>query len=278
MALPASALLVADPTCKQDPRCAGESCCARLAVPGGQYDDKKAGLISVRGFHLDKYELTVGRVKAWVAAGMPVPHADSLLGHDSAGRPVRWGATWRATSKEKLRGWERYDTWRVGKDDLPKNFIDWYTAAAVCSFAGGRLPTDAEWRYVAVGGDEDRPFPWGNEPQTPERAVYNCMGDGDKSCSLADVVAVGSKPLGVGRWGHHDLAGSMFEWTLDAGGTDGTVARGGGFCYIGGQDRRSTEVKAFENVRRDKPHTVSHMVGARCAYDLEPTSSATASR
>lgn len=258
---------IIDPTCIADPQCQGESCCTRILIPGGTYSDKAAGEVRVRDFYLDKYELTVGRVRAWADAGRPVPSDGTPLGHDAAGREVRWKGTWSAMTEDALQGWARYDTWRGGQVDLPKNFIDWYTSAAVCAFAGGRLPDDAEWHYAAVGGDENRPFPWGREEQTPERAVYNCMGDGNQSCSLKDILPVGSRPLGAGRWGNMDLVGSMFEWTMDGGGGEGTVARGGGFCYIGGQDRRVRAAATTDNTRRDPPNTVSHMVGARCAFD-----------
>ncbi len=257
-----------DPSCVTTTACGGESCCEKTLVPGGRYLDKQAGMVEVKSFFFDKYELTVSRVQEWVRKGRPTPSEGATLGVDSRGNPVRWNSSWSVQNEKSLIGWARYDTWRVGSANLPKNFIDWYTGAAVCHFAGGRLPTDAEWRYAAVGGEEGRPYPWGNEPQTPERAVYNCSGDGNQSCSLADVLPVGSRPSGVSRWGQLDLAGSMFEWTMDAGGTDQVVSRGGGFCYIGGMDRRAKQVAATENVRHDTPSTTSHMVGARCAFDL----------
>lgn len=257
-----------DPTCSSDHLCNGESCCTKLDIPGGSYLDKKAGKVDVGAFRLDKYELTVGRVRAWLEAGRPVPADGAVIGADSTGKPVTWSGAWRVQKAEQLQGWERYDTWSAGDPSLPKNFIDWYTSAAVCAHAGGRLPTDAEWRYAAVGGEENRPFPWGADAETPDRAVFNCSGDGDPSCSLADILPVGSRPLGAGRWGHLDLAGSMFEWTLDAGGSKDAVSRGGGFCYIGGVDRRAKKTETSVNVRRDAPSTTSHMVGARCAFDV----------
>lgn len=41
------------------------------------------------------------------------------------------------------------------------------------------------------------------------------MGDGTAGCAVTDLVAVGSKPAGDGRWGQSDLAGNVYEWTLD---------------------------------------------------------------
>jgi formylglycine-generating enzyme required for sulfatase activity len=43
------------------------------------------------------------------------------------------------------------------------------------------------------------------------------MGDGSAStsCVLADLLPVGSKPSGAGKYNQLDLAGSVSEWTLD---------------------------------------------------------------
>jgi hypothetical protein len=52
---------------------------------------------------------------------------------------------------------------------------------------------------------------------TADYAVYNCLGDGSapELCDTADILPVGSKSVGVRRYGHQDLIGSVFEWTLD---------------------------------------------------------------
>src|SRR5690606_8357600 len=47
------------------------------------------------------------------------------------------------------------------------------------------------------------------------RALYFCLGNGTPSCVIADLLPVGSRPAGAGRWRHEDLAGSVHEWTLD---------------------------------------------------------------
>ena len=62
--------------------------------------------------------------------------------------------------------------------------------------------------------------PWGAlTPLDSAHASYfdgtNCVGDGAAGCEVTDLVAVGTKPLGDGRWGQSDLAGNVFEWTLD---------------------------------------------------------------
>jgi sulfatase modifying factor 1 len=256
---------------------ASESCCARALVPEGDvlYRKLDAGAGEkkhVRAFYLDKFEATVGRFRAWVAAGQPAPSEGDVLHDDGEGHVSKWPKTGKIQDAVRLEGgWKKYDTWTGGDEKRPKNNITWYTAAAFCRWDGGRLPTDVEWTRASRGGEEDRPYPWGGDAPTPEMAVYNCLGEGNGQCDINDILPVGSKPRGIGRWGQYDLAGSMFEWTLAPGkaaGVDTTEkARGGGFCYIGGVDRRaSTELRPAV-FREDSPDTVSHMTGVRCAYD-----------
>lgn len=262
------------PSCSKGVRCHGESCCVRLPVPAGPLehvrdDGTSGGVVRVGAFELDKYEVTVGRVRAWVEAGMAVPAVGEVL-YERDGLRVSWPRGARVQTEAEMQGWARYDTWARRVDDLPKNHVNWYTAAAFCHWEGGRLPTEVEWKYVATGGDERRLYPWGSQAPTSNLAVFNCRGDGRPGCSKEDILPVGSRPLGVGRWGHMDLAGSMFEWTLDHGqeGSSGTyVSRGGGFCYIGGVDRRATTNLRTTVLRREPAETRSHMVGFRCAYD-----------
>jgi formylglycine-generating enzyme required for sulfatase activity len=268
--------------------CQGQSCCDRLGVPGGVASYQRDGNAPVESrvvkpFVLDKFEVTVGRFRAWVDAGQPTPKSGDVLYDDHDGRVVRWTKDAKVQDDKHLAGWQRYDTWTAGVETRPKNFVSWYTAAAFCAWDGGRLPTDVEWTYVARGGDENRAYPWGSEAATPERAVFNCTGDGNASCALVDILPVGSRPKGVGRWGHFDLAGSMFEWTLQgvmasSSGVPVEKARGGGFCYIGGVDRRATTELRPSVFRQESPETVSHMTGFRCAYDLPSAAPSVASR
>ena len=88
------------------------------------------------------------------------------------------------------------------------NCANWYEAFAFCIWDGGRLPTEAEWEYAAAGGDQNRLFPWGSDVAEPLPAAYNRTEN--------RIVAVGSYPDGNGRWGHADLAGNLWEWTLDS--------------------------------------------------------------
>jgi formylglycine-generating enzyme required for sulfatase activity len=226
---------------------ASDSCCSSPVVTGGTYyrsydkaADGSSGDTSypatVSDFRLDKYEVTVGRFRAFVNAGMgtqaspPMSNAGAHASIAGSGWDASWNASLAADKAALVAAVKcdsTYQTWTdtpAANEHRPMNCIDWYEAMAFCAWDGGYLATEAEWNYAATGGDQQRAYPWSSPagsltPLDSAHASYNdgtgCVGDGMPSCALTDLVAVGTKPLGDGRWGQSDLGGNVFEWTLD---------------------------------------------------------------
>src|SRR5262249_25862512 len=102
----------------------------------------------------------------------------------------------------------------------PMSCLTWYEAMAFCAWDGGYLATEAEGNYAAAGGDQQNAFPWATLTVDGAHASYlegsDCRGDGMAGCALTDLVPVGSKPMGEGRFTQAELAGNVAEWTLDS--------------------------------------------------------------
>ncbi len=213
------------PTCGPE---GDENCCASTFVMGGAYHRGNDSMYpaTVSSFRLDRFEVTVGRFREFVAV---YPDSKPKMGDGAHPRisGTGWDTAWDkklpadlASLLASVKCVPTYQTWTdsPGKnDDLPMNCLSWYIAFAFCAWDGGRLPTEAEWNYAAAGGAEQRSYPWGDATLDPAYAVYDCTGDGSPagSCAPSDILTVGSKPAGDSQWGQADMAGGLWEWNLD---------------------------------------------------------------
>ena len=137
--------------------------------------------VTVPGFKIDKYEVTASEYKACVtASGCTAANTDSGCNYNVS-----------------------------GKESHPINCVDWAQAKAYCTWAGKRLPTEAEWEKAARGTD-GRKYPWGNDALDCDHAVHSANG-----CSNSSTAPVGSKPAGVSPYGAEDMVGNVWEWVED---------------------------------------------------------------
>ncbi len=106
----------------------------------------------------------------------------------------------------------KYD-WEVRKpeygwlDNFPMVNVDWSESRAYCQWAGGDLPTEAQWEKAARGMDGGI-YPWGDE-WNPLRCV-NSTGN-----QRSSPLEVGTYKKGASPYGVYDMAGNVWEWCRD---------------------------------------------------------------
>jgi formylglycine-generating enzyme required for sulfatase activity len=144
---------------------------------GGEGDEKPAHSVTVASFWLDRTEVTQSMYDACMAAKVcGPPDSNAVNAHEGAFKGP----------KKPIVG------------------VTWFDAKTYCEWKGKRLPREAEYER-AVRGDDGRRYPWGNDPPTHERTVFEAVSPEE----------VGTHPAGRGPYGHDDLAGNVWEWIED---------------------------------------------------------------
>jgi len=246
---------------------------------------------TISDFVLDDYEVTVARfrkfVAAYNAAGKKPPNAGAGKNPNNPS-DAGWLASYDASLVSDLAAQVScglpYQTWTdnpAANENRPINCLSWFTAEAFCIWDGGRLPTFAEWSYAAVGGAQQRYYPWSSPPNdmniSASNASYDCLGDTLTGCALTDILRVGSKNDGRGRWLQADLSGNVSEWVQDwysdtppspckgCANLDPGTAVGKFRHFMGGSFESNAFNQKNGGTASTQPSSTMYTVGARCA-------------
>ncbi len=221
-------------------------------IPGGEFtmggDDSHAEVaeqpvhrVRLDGFFMATRTVTNREFRGFVEATGYVtvaeraPDLTELMRQLPAGTPppdpklvVPGSLVFTATSKSvDLRDWSQWWAWTpgadwrhpsgptssiAGKDAHPVVQVAWEDAVAYAAWAGGRLPTEAEWEFAARGGKSQTAHAWGDAPYDPTQPQAHIY-EGTFPTRPAAAKPVGSyRPNGFGLY---DMAGNVWQWTLD---------------------------------------------------------------
>ncbi len=226
-----------------------------MGVPHGDRDGGRDEYprhdVALDAFAIDKFEVTNGHYLAFV----------KTTGHRLPQNPTRPTRTlWQGNTVP--------DTLMT----RPVINVDWGDAEAYCTWAGKRLPTEAEWEKAAKGTTDQR-FPWGSVEPTVRHLNFNQQWIGEKT-----LMPVGSYALGQSPFGAYDMAGNVWEWVADwydaryyekspvknpTGPATGNkkIIRGAGW------QNETPTVRIFTRVDSD-PNIRNESTGFRCAMTL----------
>lgn len=170
-------------------------------------------LVRLSPFAIERDEVTVGEARALIAQG-------AISGSPALPDPDPLGAT--ATCSY------------LGPDDptndaLPLNCVNHEVAEQICAALGRRLPTEAQWEFVAGQRELETPYPWGYDDDVCERAIVargrfnEAYVEETLTCRREDDGTLG--PWGYLPEGHegdvtaqgvNNLGGNVAEWVADA--------------------------------------------------------------
>lgn len=175
-----------------------------LFVPGGEFqmgcnpehnggsactaDELPLHTVNLGDFYIDKYEITNAQYAACVKEGAcTLPTVLSSETHK-----------------------DYFDN--PAYANYPVIFVTWSNAVEYCSWAGKRLPTEAEWEKAARGTTGGT-YPWGDAPA--DCTLANIYHNASSSLCVGDTSAVGSYTASAGQYGVMDMAGNVWEWVND---------------------------------------------------------------
>jgi sulfatase modifying factor 1 len=209
---------------------------ARLVrIPGGRFSagtdrpvfpqdgEGRRRTIELKPFLIDPYAVTNAWFGEFIAA----------TGYRTEAERLGWSLVFRPEGRgvrgdEITTWWDRLDgaDWHnpngptsTAPPQHPVVQVSWTDAAAFAAWAGGRLPTEAEWEYAASGGLRDKRYPWGDaEPNDKDFTPCNIWQGTFPTRNTAVDGFAGTAPADSfepNGFGVFNMVGNTWEWCAD---------------------------------------------------------------
>ena len=175
-----------------------------VEVPAGSFemgsvrapDEGPIHSVDLSAYAIDRMEVSVAKFEEFVRLAWSDDHVWSVEGR-------QWRDAHPGGSGRNFRSAER-------SDEHPVVSVSWFEADAYCQWAGGRLPTEAEWERAACPGGSQR-FAWGDDLREGVRwAIKN-----DPMGLMTVATAPTSQDANPSPTGLLHMTGNVWEWTAD---------------------------------------------------------------
>lgn len=197
----------------------------RIMPVDGEYPARP---VKVRPFQIDECAVTNARFDRFIKDTGYVTDAQTygwtfvfynLLDTPEAFESLDGLDWWRRVDGARWDHPEGQDTNIRPRMDHPVTHVSWNDATAFASWAGGRLPTEAEWEFAAAGGRHQPRYPWGNaEPD--DTTILPCniwQGAFPHTNTAADghIATAPARSFDPNPYGLYNMVGNTWEWTAD---------------------------------------------------------------
>ena len=218
--------------------------------------------VFVDNFYIDIHQVTNEEFNEFV----------SITGYKTSAEDKGSAKGYENSMLKEIAGlnWKSYFT--EERKNHPVVLVSWYDAVTYATWAGKRLPSEAEWEKAARGGLESKLYPWGDDTPLPGLCNF-----GKTTTDFPATMEVKSFP--PNNYGLYDMCGNVWNWCNDwfsessynieenqnpKGPKTGTtkVRRGASFNIIQTFRLRTSNRGAYD------PKSCAINIGFRCVKDI----------